>query len=225
MNNKINLILASALLLSLNAFALTPPSVGVLTKVIQQVEYKAFETEDWGDADLGNVVNNGDEVRTGERSLALIKFLDNSLLRIRENTVVTLYGTKEESVLNKNTFIQEGKVGFEVNKQEDEEFKFTTPTAVASIRGTKGFFEVPVDGPFRVYIKEGLLELESLIGAKGKGSVGAGQIGVVTTEGQVSVEQASENVEDEYEGLTKEETKSIRIKLENGEEYIIEYLE
>lgn len=216
------IILSFALL---NIYALTPPSVGVLTKVIQKVEYKYVEDGNWDNAELGGILYDGDEVRTGNRSLALLKFLDNSLLRVRQNSIVTIYGTKENSRLNKNTFIQQGKVGFEVSKQEDEEFKFTTPTGVASIRGTSGFFEVPVDGSMLLYVDEGLVEIESQLGSKASGSVGAGQVARINTNGDLNIESASDAVKNEYNSLQRDETKRIRLKLNNGEEYIIEYIE
>lgn len=216
------IILSFALL---NIYALTPPSVGVLTKVIQKVEYKSVEDGNWDNAELGGVLYDGDEVRTGNRSLALLKFLDNSLLRVRQNSIVTIYGTKENSKLNKNTFIQQGKVGFEVSKQEGEEFKFTTPTGVASIRGTSGFFEVPVDGSMLLYVDEGLVEIESQLGSKASGSVGAGQVARINTNGDLNIESAPDAVKNEYNSLQRDETKRIRLKLNNGEEYIIEYIE
>lgn len=216
------IILSFALL---NIYALTPPSVGVLTKVIQKVEYKSVEDGNWDKAELGGILYDGDEVRTGNRSLALLKFLDNSLLRVRENSIVTIYGTKENSQLNKNTFIQQGQVGFEVSKQEGEEFKFTTPTGVASIRGTSGFFEVPADGSMLLYVDEGLVEIESQRGSKASGSVGAGQVARINTSGDLNIESASDVVKNKFNSLQRDETKRIRLKLNNGEEYIIEYLE
>lgn len=217
--------LIALLCISLNAFAMMPPSVGVLTKVIQNVEYKSIEEGNWGEAELGGILYDGDEVRTGDRSLALLKFLDNSLLRVRENSIVTIYGDKEGTSLNKNTFIQEGKVGFEISKQEDEEFKFTTPTGVASIRGTTGFFEVPEDGSMLLFVSEGLVELESLRGSKETGAVGAGQVGQISPGGELRIEKASDEVQKKYNTLKRDETKRIRIKLDNGQEYILEYIE
>lgn len=220
----IKLLFVGLTLTSISIFGISPASVGVLTKMIQQVDFKAAETDSWDTAELGSIMNNGDEIRTGNRSLALIKFLDNSLLRLRENSIVTLYGTKEESKLNKNAVIQQGRVGFEVTPQDDQEFKFTTPTAVASIRGTKGFFEVPIDGSLLLFVKEGLVDVESLIGTQQSGSVGNNQVAKVDAEGNVVVEEASEEIQNQYESMNKDNTKRIRLKLDNGEDYIIEYL-
>lgn len=220
----IKYILLPALLV-FNLYALSPTSVGVLTKIIQTVEYKAVETENWGNAKLGSVVYDGDEVRTGSRSLALLKFLDNSLIRVRENSVVTVYGSKEDNKLNKNTFIERGRVGFEITDQGDDEFKFTTPTGVASIRGTKGFFEVPLDGSMLIFVKEGVVEIESLLGTKASGSVGAGKFAKIDTSGDLVIEEAGDAYENQYQAMEKETVKKIRIKLNNGEEFLLEYLD
>jgi hypothetical protein len=222
---KIKYILFLATLFSMNLYALMPPSVGVLTKVIQTVDYKSGEAGDWDPAKLGGILYDGDELRTGDRSLALLKFLDNSLLRVRENSIVTIYGTKEDSKLSKNTFIQQGKVGFDITEQEDQEFKFTTPTGVASIRGTKGFFDVPLDGSMILFVKEGLVEIESLLGSKATGSVGGGQLAKITPDGELSIVQADDKTNKEFDAVEKDSTKRIRIKLDNGDEYILEYLE
>ncbi|MDZ7765309.1 MAG: FecR domain-containing protein [Melioribacteraceae bacterium] len=139
MKRIVKFLTAGVALFTISTFSLTPPSVGVLTKMIQQVEFKAAETDAWDEAELGSIMNNGDEIRTGARSLALIKFLDNSLLRLRENSVVTLYGTKEESKLNKNTVIQQGRVGFEVTPQDDQEFKIHYTNRRGINPGNKGF--------------------------------------------------------------------------------------
>lgn len=222
---KINYFIVIISVLLMNIYAMVPPSVGVLTKVIQKVEYKSIEEGNWDEAELGGILYDGDEIRTGSRSLALLKFLDNSLLRVRENAIVTIYGEKEESKLNKNTFIQQGKVGFEISKQEDEEFKFTTPTGVASIRGTKGYFEVPLDGSMLIFVKEGLVEIASLRGSKASGSVNPGQVAKVDVNGNLNIENASDEILKEYQTLEKDESKRVRIKLNNGEEYIIEYVD
>lgn len=222
--NIIKYFLLPVMLVS-NLYALNPTSVGVLTKIIQTVEYKAVETENWGSAKLGSVVFNGDEVRTGSRSLALLKFLDNSLIRVRENTIVTVYGLKEDNKLNKNTFIEKGRVGFEITKQSDEEFKFTTPTGVASIRGTKGFFDVPLDGSMLIFVKEGIVDIESLLGSKATGSVSAGKFAKIDTAGELTIEDAGDEFESQYQAMEKDSVKKIRIKLDNGEEFILEYLD
>ncbi|MDZ7765310.1 MAG: hypothetical protein U5K00_12915 [Melioribacteraceae bacterium] len=75
-----------------------------------------------------------------------------------------------------------------------------------------------------LFVKEGLVDIESLIGSQQSGSVGDNQVAKIDAEGNVVVEEATDEIQNQYESLNKENTKRIRLKLDNGEDYIIEYL-
>jgi hypothetical protein len=120
--------------------AQTQQTVGLLSKVILDVSHK--ETgKPWAKAQRGETLGSGDGVMTGERSTAIIKFKDNTLLRLREHSRVTVTGTSTNGAFSKEVNLESGAVGFDVKKQEaNEEFRFTSPTSVASVRGTGGLF-------------------------------------------------------------------------------------
>lgn len=219
------LILISILtILFAAAFYNPPASVGVLTKIIKQVDYKPYEVGNWDEAKLGSVLNDGDEIKTGDRSLALIKFLDNSLLRVRENSIVTILGSKEESRINKTAVIQEGSVGFEIEEQGEGEFKFTTPTAVASIRGTDGYFEVEKISTL-LFVGSGAVEIQPNEGNRQSGVVQENQVAVVDAQGKLEIRAATDNEKKKFNAISKENVKQIKLRTESGEEYIIEYLD
>ena len=112
--------------------------VGLLSKVIADVARKETGKE-WQAAHKGEMLSAGDRVRTGERSVAVIKFIDNSLIRVREHTEVLIHGSMSGSTFSKSVEVQMGVIGFTVQKQRPgEEFRFSSPTSVASIRGTGG---------------------------------------------------------------------------------------
>ena len=70
-----------------------------------------------------------------------MKFKDNSLVRVRELSVLTVTGETRSTSFSKSVNVEKGVVGFNIHKQKsDEEFRFTSPTSVASIRGTGGQF-------------------------------------------------------------------------------------
>jgi hypothetical protein len=122
--------------------AAAPPDgpIGLLSKVILDVTWKQ-RSKDWDKATRGQTLGTGDMVRTGPRSLAIIKFKDNSLVHLREKSELTVTGTTTGGSFSKSVEIQTGVVGFNVAKQRaGEEFRFTSPTSVASIRGTAGAF-------------------------------------------------------------------------------------
>lgn len=115
-------------------------AIGLVSKVVLDVARRT-EQVDWSAARRGDILDAGNTIRTGERSLAVVKLKDNSLLRVRERTVVTFSGNSGSGGFQKGAELQGGVVGFNVTKQRPgEEFRFLSPTSVASIRGTDGSF-------------------------------------------------------------------------------------
>ncbi len=134
-------LLASLLLCcTLRAQPPDQDAIGIVSRVILDVARRTPSIA-WTKAQRGDVLNAGHAVRTGERSIAILKLKDNSLLRIREKSEVTLSGGTVNDTFQKEVSVEGGTVGFNVQKQRPgEEFRFTTPTSVASIRGTEGCF-------------------------------------------------------------------------------------
>lgn len=195
--------------------------VAVVMKVVKDVSMKK-EGAEWATAKIGQPLKAGDEVKTGDKSLALIKFTDNSLIRVRENSSLKIYADKVDKSVSKNTYIERGRVGFEVAKQENEEFKFTTPTMVASIRGTEGFFDVFPDGGSMLVVARGLIEVLGTLGNKDGGNVGAGQYVMYNNNGDMTLGNATEGMMNTQRGTQSTNLKRIKIQTNQGE-LIIEY--
>ncbi len=134
-------LLASLLLCgTLRAQVPDQDAIGIVSRVILDVTRRT-PVVTWTRAQRGDVLNAGHAVRTGERSIAILKLKDNSLLRVREKSEITLAGGTVNNAFQKEVSVEGGTVGFTVQKQRaGEEFRFTTPTSVASIRGTEGSF-------------------------------------------------------------------------------------
>lgn len=107
-------------------------------KVVNDVEKKA-PTTGWATAVTLDQLKSGHEVRTGDKSFALIRFADESKIAVRSKSIITISGEVEgKQILNRNVHIDRGRVVFGVKKQETEQFRFSSPISVASIRGTEG---------------------------------------------------------------------------------------
>lgn len=121
------------------------PAIGVVSKVILEVSRRS-QGEDWAKASKGDALRPGDVIRTGDRSFAVLKFNDNSMVRVRENSEVSVMATQQDRALSKSVDVERGAVGFRVSKQNPgEEFRFSSPTSVASVRGTEGLFTAAPD--------------------------------------------------------------------------------
>ena len=199
--------------------------VALITKVVQDVQVKT-DDKDWTQAKQAQLLESGNEVKTGKKSLALIKFTDNSLLRVVENTSLKIYADKKTATkdISKNTHVDKGELGFEVKKQQDEEFKFTTPTMVASIRGTSGTVEVYDDGTSLLSVETGEVEVNATLGDKQSGNVTAGKYAMVNLEGQVNIEESTPEILKKQERTKRSETNKLMIKTNKGF-IIIEYYE
>lgn len=198
--------------------------IALIKKIVQDVTFKESEEADWELAKTGVPLQDGQEVKTGTKSLALILFTDGSgLLRVRENSILHIYGEKEANRLNKNTFLQRGQLGFQVSKQEDEQFKFTTPTVVASIRGTGGYIDVEDDSSTTVVCETGLIELQATGGQRQTGNLSGGNSANINSGGQIIINPMTQNQQNQLNKNKQTETKTIKIKTKEGE-IEIEYL-
>jgi hypothetical protein len=171
--------------------------IALIKKAFNNVTYRLSEEEsEWRKANIGLPLSDGNELRTGSKSLAVVIFKDGSgLLRVRENSILHIYGASEDRKLNKDAFIQRGMIGFDVNKQsEGEEFRFTTPTVVASIRGTNGFLEFDEDSTFTMSLESGMADLSFRGPQGGTGQLNEGNTVVITPDGDFQFR--SQNQED-----------------------------
>ena len=159
------------------------PSIALLSKVILDVTRKD-DAADWRKAARGDILNSGNKVKTGEKSLAVVKFKDNSMIRVRELSELTIGATQQGGAFSKSVQIETGVVGFSISKQQrNEEFRFTSPTSVASVRGTQG---VIVSSPSAdtLTVTEGLVAFTNVISSQSS-DVAAGYTGISTPDGRL----------------------------------------
>ncbi|GAB4150488.1 MAG: hypothetical protein Fur0015_14410 [Ignavibacteriales bacterium] len=201
----------------IGAINLSDTPVAVVKKTVNKVMQKE-SNKDWVNSKTGDILFDGMEVKTGYKSLAIIKFTDNSgVLTVRENCVANIYAAQKNKKMDKNTIIQQGTVHFDVNKQApDEEFKFTTPTVVASIRGTSGYIEVDKDSSTNIICEKGLIEVEAIKGRKEKGQVSAGGSLSVSVEGVINKSEINNEQQLKLQKSKQTEVKTLKIKTPDG---------
>jgi ferric-dicitrate binding protein FerR (iron transport regulator) len=156
-------------------------TIAFFAKIIPMVSHKAVSA-DWVEAKGTDVIQYGDKVRTSEKALAIIKFVDKSIVKLREKSELTVTGDQTK----KDVLLHEGVIGFSIGKQEkDEEFRFTSPTSVAAIRGTEGLFESKSVADTLI-VAEGVVELTNR-SADSTVSVRAGFTGISGADGSLLV--------------------------------------
>lgn len=185
--------------------------IAILMKTVKDVSFKRGDAN-WVPAKVGATLITSDEIKTGEQSIALVKFTDNSVIRVRENSSLKIYADKNKQAISKNTYVEKGTVGFNVSKQENEEFKFTTPTMVASIRGTEGFIGVLSDTSSILVVTQGLVNVLASLGLQQTGSVGAGQFAVASSNGTITISNLTPQLQNQANSIKKTTLKSITIR-------------
>lgn len=216
---KPTLLRVLVLMLMVVTFGLTMAAragvpIGLLSKVILEVTWKESGKQ-WEKATRGQMLATGDMVRTGPASLAIIKFKDNSLVHLRERSELTVTGSTKGGSFSKAVEIQTGVVGFNVAKQRaGEEFRFTSPTSVASIRGTSGALNATRAADTLVVI-EGAIKFTNRKSSRVL-EVGAGFTGISLPNGSI-VSRASTAQERKMasDALLDEQTKKLELELRN----------
>ncbi|MEW6196261.1 MAG: FecR family protein [Bacteroidota bacterium] len=192
--------------------------IAIVKKVVKDVTYrKATDDVDWEEAKISTQLFAGGEVKTGSKSLAVVLFTDGSgVLRVRENSILNIYGEKKDKNLNKNTVITKGVVGFDVNKQsEEEEFKFTTPTAVASIRGTNGFVgHDDLDSVTTIFVRRGNVGFTTSNG--NQGNVNGGFTARINPDGSFFLETSTDNDNNLFRQTNRTQVKKLRMRTNDG---------
>jgi hypothetical protein len=165
----------------------------IIIKVKNDVERKTPTTA-WTKALLLSELKAGHEVRTMEKSLALIKFSDESKVIVREKSLLTVQGEVEgKRILNRDVYIERGRAVFDIKKQQTEQFRFSSPISVASIRGTgggTGFEPDQGEADLTIIVGEALFRNTQ---SNCERTVGAGQTARTDTSGQCSSGAASQH--------------------------------
>jgi hypothetical protein len=158
--------------------------VARVTALEGRVRVKPNDLEAWNDARLQDPLRVGDVVQTERRSGAAIQFNSGSLVRVRQNSIVYLGGSAEQSTAAWR--VASGNVNFSVGDQVTE---IVTPTLTTTAeRNSTGNIDVGEDGNTGVRIFRGQAEV-----ATSKGDVitlGENEALQVDAQGQAGSKQA-----------------------------------
>ena len=131
----------------------------------------------------GQAVSNGDAIRVGEASFAVVIFLDDkSVVKIRENTDFQFVETSN----TRSLIIEQGTTLHNVNSNDRKKaYRVETPVSVASVKGTQfSAFHDAVAGVDKFVGKTGNFDVFNTISGMTV-NVGAGQKAVSNALGQL----------------------------------------
>lgn len=101
----------------------------------------------------------GDSLFTGQHGLALVQFMDKSIVKVQPNSVLIVQGKVEgKDNVTIRILLEAGDIFSNVTKRPTNNFEVATNTAVASVKGTQ--FGATSEGYF--WVGEGVVTLTSL---------------------------------------------------------------
>ncbi|RPI03296.1 MAG: hypothetical protein EHM64_12530 [Ignavibacteriae bacterium] len=173
-----------------------------IVKVIRDVNMKS-PTTGWQKAVPLSKLKSGYEVQTDKGSLAMILFADQSKLILREKSTVTIRGEVQgKEILSRSVHMDRGNMIFNVKKAETEQFRFSSPISVASIRGTEGGYNTGGSADFFT-ISSGLAEFTNSISGRST-MVSTGNTGIADSSGGMNIRKANKKELDNIENGSKE---------------------
>ncbi len=126
----------------------------------------------------GTRIYSKQSILTKQKSFAIVKFIDNGgVVRVQSNSFCRFEGHKQKKSLFKNLYLEVGSIFNTVMKKRGE-YRVSTPTSVASVKGTKFWVKQEFKGATYYYGEEGIVEISN---GRGVALLKAGMTGIVSS--------------------------------------------
>ena len=118
--------------------------IAAIASLKGDAKVKNKDSQKYLSAYKGQMIKNGDWLKTDNEVFVSLIFLDGTNVKIHQETEIEIKSSRiTAKELKTNMYIAQGEAWSTVNKQGDGSFKIETPTAVASVKGTE--FDVDYD--------------------------------------------------------------------------------
>ncbi len=218
------ILIFSLLFLLSDLFAASKP-IAIVLKARGSVTVQYGKHSKKIKAKRGTKIYTNTKIITRTKSYAAVIFIeDRSLVRVRPNSSCTFHGKREKQTIAKNVFLEVGTIFCKITKQKRGRFRVTTPTSVASVKGTAFWTKQEFKGATWYFGEEGEVEISTKKGwallRKGKtgyvGSANSKPIVRETKPGEKPTFGEEETKIDEFQfefQNDKGQTKSLKFKV------------
>lgn len=208
-------------------YAKKDPVAAVITQVKGKVEVLRSGEKKWATGKIGIFLYQGDRIRTGVKSSAVIIFSNGAEIIINQSTEFKLETSEIGLRRGRDKIrIKRGQVSCAVRARLGiTEFSIQTPVATVAVRGTKFSTKVEEDGDTSVFVIDGIVSVENEFGSV---KVRKNQITEIST--GKAPEPPRPATEDEIKTHTdwqkditiEEKILNLKIRTEEGEEKILQ---
>ena len=190
--------------------------IAMISKVRGDVTFRHGDQNTFrNEAKTGTVLVDGDVIKTGKESFVALIFLDDkSQVKLLENCDLEIRGQKVRNRINKDLSMNYGQLKAEVSNTMKGEFRISTPTSVASVKGTDFWvLSHPIRGDMIIGLS-GLIELMNQITGY-MTTVGPNQTGISMPNGEVSTQTTNPDDIPKDEMTGEKELQQLRIQFQN----------
>ncbi len=209
---KIKYILLTAALL-LTLLQVLPADQRQPIAILFKVRGKVFiKTQKQIRAKRGMRIYDGTKIITKKRSFAAIKFIDDgSLVRVRSNSTCTFNGKRRQNSLAKNIFVEVGTLFSKISGLKGS-FRVSTPTSVASVKGTAFWTKQEFKGGTYYFGEEGVVEIKN---KSGSALLHSGETGFVSSPGSKPIVRKSKPGERPKTAADNSRTDELELEFQN----------
>ena len=214
----INIFLISSILFSSSKVA-----IAIKTKGDVSVIYKGLNSEQV--LKPGSPLSNQDKIKTGKNGYIALMYLDDkTVVKMLDNSDLTIMGDRSGNKINKSLDIKYGRVAANVKPQKGKEFRISTPTSVASVKGTEFAIQSDPSSGDSFTLIEGLIEVTNSVTGEST-QVQEGETAISTPDGSLDVaETTSDDLEGFEEASLEPPTQELRFEVEDENGNIKEIL-
>ncbi len=173
----------------------------------------------------GSPLSNLDKIKTGENGYIAIMYLDDkTVVKMLGNSDLTIVGDRSGNKINKSLDIKYGRIAANVKPQKGKEFRISTPTSVASVKGTEFAIQSDPSSGDSFTLIEGLIQVTNSITGEST-QVQEGETAISTPDGSLDVAETTSDDLDGFEEASLEPpTQELRFEVEDENGNIKEIL-
>ena len=214
----INFFLISSIL-----FPSSKVAIAIKTKGDVSIIYKGLNSAQV--LKPGSPLSHQDKIKTGKNGYIALMYLDDkTVVKMLGNSDLTIMGDRSGNKINKSLDIKYGRVAANVKPQKGKEFRVSTPTSVASVKGTEFAIQSDPSTGDSFTLIEGLIEVTNSITGEST-EVQEGETATSTPDGSLNVAETTNDDLDGFEEASIEPpTQELRFKVEDENGNIKEIL-
>jgi hypothetical protein len=135
--------------------------LAIVRRFRPMVQVRDSENVEWVEASVAYQLFDKDTLRTESEGYAVLQLIDNSLARVRPNSVLVIRGEpNSRNGLNSRIQVESGEVNLRVEGRVSQ-YEVATPSAVAAVKGTEFTTRILLDGSSEFICYSGVVEVKA----------------------------------------------------------------